>query len=349
MMWRQKTKRFSQVSNSVYLWTAVLIFAASNSVTRKVTEIGAQHLINGRNPISLCNVLFVGNLCALGVMLLIFGKDWNRQTLRQMTRRDWISLGTIAILSGALGPGLIFSALDQTTVTNVVLVGRLEPPLTLALSACLTGARVNGWTVAGSIVSFLGAAITAFLSSSPQSFSLMGGMFSIGSGELFAAIGAFVLALATVTSKLRLQRVPLSIFNLTRVGLGTLLFFILAKLLYGSEHFIDTASPFLWKWMLLYGAVIVVAGQLCWFAGLRSATPAESNLAGSLNPVAAIAMAALILGEVPTSAQYSSGLVILAGIILGLIGSRQEAKTNLQSAQLTPDRQMEMAIGFKGL
>jgi hypothetical protein len=61
-----------QFPNPAYLGIAVLIFAASNSLTRKIVEIGQAHLIDGRNPISLCNVLFVGNLCALGLMSLIF-------------------------------------------------------------------------------------------------------------------------------------------------------------------------------------------------------------------------------------------------------------------------------------
>jgi drug/metabolite transporter (DMT)-like permease len=346
-------RRFSQVFNripsSVSLWTAVLIFAASNAVTRKVTEIGAQHLIDGRNPISLCNVLLVGNLCALVVMLLIFGKDWNRQTLRQMTRKGWISLGAIALLSGALGPALIFAALDQTTVTNVVLIGRLEPPLTLAFSVLLVGARVNAWTVAGSIASFIGVAITAFLSSAANPLPIMGGAFHIGLGELFAAIAALVLALATVISKMRLQFVPLGIFNVVRVGLGTVVFFVLAKLLYGSRHFIDAFSPFLWQWMLLYGAVIVVGGQICWFAGLRHSTPAENTLAASISPVAAIAMAALILGEVPTAEQYRGGVMIFVGILLGLIGNWREAKNHQPPLRVTPDQPMAMAIGFKGV
>ena len=50
---------FNMLSNvhfSIYLWIATLIFAASSSVTRQLTELGTQHLVDGRNPISLCNM-----------------------------------------------------------------------------------------------------------------------------------------------------------------------------------------------------------------------------------------------------------------------------------------------------
>jgi drug/metabolite transporter (DMT)-like permease len=340
---------FNRVPGLVYLWIAVFIFAASSAVTRKVTEIGADHLVNGRNPISLCNVLFAGNLCALVVMLLIFGKQWNQQTLRRLTRRDWLSLGAIAILSGALGPGLIFAALDTTTVTNVVLIGRLEPPLTLVLSVLFLKARVNRWTVAGALVAFAGVAITTGLSSAGQPIPIMGGWVHIGRGELLVAIAAVVLAIATVISQARLQHIPLGIFNIVRVGVGTVVFFVLANVLYGAHHFIDIFSPFLWKWMLLYGAVIVVAGQLCWFVGLRSATPSDVTLSSSFSPIAAIAMAFLILGEMPTPAQYMGGGIILMGIVLSLIGSLQEAKSRKRLGSVTPAQSMGMALGFRGV
>jgi drug/metabolite transporter (DMT)-like permease len=340
---------FDRLPSLVYLWIAVLIFAASNSVTRKVTEIGASHLIDGRNPISLCNVLFVGNLCAFAVMLLVFGKQWKPSILRSLTRGDWYSMGAIALLSGALGPGLIFAALDQTSVTNVVLIGRLEPPLILLLSGLFLGVRVNFCTAAGSLVSFLGVVATTLSASSAQQLPLMGGWVQIGWGELQAAAAAIVLAIAAILSKLRLQQIPLGLFSMVRVGLGTLVFYLLARTLFGSQHFADAFTPLLWQWMVLYGAVIVVAGQLCWLAGGRHATPAQSNLANSFSPPAAILMAYLILGEVPTAAQLMGGAVIFLGIALSFMGSLQEANAHVMASPITPAQQMVMLTGFKGI
>ena len=347
---RQKPSTpFEKVPSLLYLWLAVLIFAASNAVTRKVTEIGAQHLIEGRNPISLCNVLFVGNLCALMVMIALFGKDWNRHILKRITWREWSSLGGIAILAGALAPSLIFAALDNTTVTNVVLIGRLEPVFTLVLGVVVLQARVNFWTVAGAIATFAGVAVTAFLASSGQLIPVMGGMFFVGRGEVFAALGALALAIATIYSKVRLQQVPLGIFTILRTTVGTVVFFILATALYGLPHFVDIFSPFLWQWMLLYGTVIVVMGQLSWFAGLRRSTPAETILASSFNPIAAIALAYLILGEVPTPVQYFGGVIILVGIGLSLMGALRDIKSRKSSIQPMIAQAMGMAIGFKGV
>jgi drug/metabolite transporter (DMT)-like permease len=344
----QISQRLNRVPSAVYLGLAIAIGAAASSVTRKLIEIGEQHLVNGRNPISLCNVLFVGNICALAVMLPIFSQQLTPGMLKRFRRGDWLSLAVIAILSGAIAPGLIFAALDNTNVTNVVLIGRLEPPLTLALSVWLLRSPLNAWTVAGSLACFAGAATTALLSRSGQALVMMGGGLSLGKGELQVAIAAGILAVATVLSKLRLQEVPLGFFSLFRTGVGTVVFFILANSLYGSQHFAEAFSPFLWEWMLVYGAVIVAVGQLSWFAGLRGASSAQTTLASSLNPILAIVMAYLILGEVPTLAQYVGGAIILIGIVLSAIGNLQPGKPATRLSRLTPGKQMEMAMGFKG-
>lgn len=331
----------------MYLGIAVLIFAASNSVTRKIVEIGQHHAIDGRNPISLCNVLFVGNICALGLMILIFYKDWKPKILKALTRKDWISLTITGILSGAIAPGLIFTSLGQTNVTNIVLIGRIEPILALLLNFWLLGLRVNLWTVAGSLISFVGVVVTAFLGSSGQMMAMAG--FQLGLGEILVAIAAIIAAISTVVGKLQLQSIPLGIFTIYRNILGTVIFFLLANLLYGPNHFSEVLSPFLWQWMIIYAAIIVVTGQLCWLAGLKNATATELNLASLLNPIAAIIMAYLILGEVPTLAQYLGGSLLLVGVIFSFIGNLHQAKINRGLVNLNSREAMEIPMGFRGV
>lgn len=294
----------------IYLWIAALIFAASSSVTRRITLLGEQHLIDGRNPISLCNVLFVGNLCALILMACLFSRQWNRRTFSQLTQQDWIQLGTIGLLSGALAPALIFAALDNTSVTNVVLFSRLEPPISLVIGVLFFRSRVQRWTGLSAIVGFAGIVVTALLSYTQE--------FRFDRGILFVTIAAIILAIASNISKASLQQVSVSIFNLVRTFLGTIIFFVIAQTFYGNQHFIDAFSPFLWQWMLLYSAVIVVSGQLFWLKGLKDASVAEITLAHLLEPIAAIAMAFLILGETPTTAQFIGGSIVLVSIFINL-------------------------------
>ena len=265
-----KTSNFiNKIPGRVYLILAIIIFAASSSVIRKLTEIGSQHLIDGRNPISFCNVFFAGNICALLLLFIIYRQQWTTQNLKQLSKSDWLGLSVVAILEGALAPTLIFSALSSTMVNNVVLIGRIEPPLTLALSVFLLRERVNRWVVAGAIASFFGVLLTILLQSSGANMVSMGGVIQVGKGELFTASWAICIAISTIVGKVKLRQIPLGIFTVFRTVIGTIIFFVIVLKLFGFHHFIDIFSPFLWEWMLFYSVVIVVAGQLCFFTGLK--------------------------------------------------------------------------------
>jgi drug/metabolite transporter (DMT)-like permease len=341
---------FRKIPGQAFLWAAVAIFGASSAVTRRLTEIGAQHFMGGSNPISLCNVLFVGNLCALLVLVTIHWRQLDRSILGRLSRKEWIGLILVAFLSGALAPGLIFQALSQTAVNNVVLVGRLEPPLTLALSVWILRERVNAWEVMGAIAAFIGVTLTIVLQ--PPTATMMMGHFGIGVGELLAAVGAIALSASAIISKKRLARVSLGLFSMVRTALGTVIFFCLALILYGRDHFMGVLSPFLWQWMLLYGAVIVVVGQSFWLTGLRSSSLSMAALIASFTPIAAILASYFILGESPTQAQYIGGSVILLGIFLGQVGIQRRSLTQepIGGVISTPVQQaVETQMGFKGI
>jgi drug/metabolite transporter (DMT)-like permease len=348
---KQPQSFFRKIPGQAFLWAAVAIFGASSAVTRRLTEIGAQHFMGGSNPISLCNVLFVGNLCALLVLVMIHWRQLNQSTLGQLSGKEWTGLILVAFLSGALAPGLIFQALSQTAVNNVVLVGRLEPPLTLSLSVWMLRERVNAWEVMGAIAAFIGVTLTIVLQP-PTAAMMTMGHFGIGVGELLAAVGAIALSASAIIGRKGLKRVSLGLFSMVRTALGTVIFFCLALILYGRDHFMGVLSPFLWQWMLLYGAVIVVVGQSFWLTGLKSSSLSMAALIASFTPIAAIFASYFILGEAPTQAQYIGGSVILLGIFLSQVGIQRMNLTQgaIGGTISTPVQQaVETQMGFKGI
>lgn len=343
----ENTSKAFQSSGRMYLLIAIVIFGAANAVTRRLTEIGAEHLIDGRNPISFCNVLFVGNVCALVMMLVLHQHQWRMHLLRQINWKQWLTLTFVAILSSAAVPTLIFTALSVTAVNNVILIGQIDTPLVLALSVWLLGDRVNGWVVSGAVVAFVGVALTVLLQPPGGDMVSMGMGIEIGFGELLTLIAAVLKAVANLISKVSLKQIPLGIFNVFRMVMGTIVFFAATIVLYGPNHFMDVTSPFLWQWMLLYSAVIVVGGQLAWFSGLKQSTASEISLATAFNPIAGVLAAYLILGELPTLAQYIGGAVILGGIVLNQIGV-QRLNVAVPKQQPAP-KDMSESITFKGV
>jgi drug/metabolite transporter (DMT)-like permease len=338
-----------RIPGPIYLWLAVTIFAAASSVTQKLTKLGAQNLIDGRNPISFCNVLFMGNLCALLVLVCIFWRQLNIRSWRQFSLQDWSSMAAVALLSGAIAPGTFFEALSRTAVNNVILVGRIEPPLTLALSIWLLGESANFWEITGAIVAFVGVVVMLVLQGLWDN-NATSGFSIIGWGEILTAIGAVAVAVSSIISKTRLGQIPVGFFTIFRTALGTIIFFFAALYLYGSDHFLDVFSPFLWKWMLAYGTIIVVIGQYCWLTGLKNTSASDASLAGAFNPVAAVVAAYLILGEVPTPALYIGGGVTLFGIALNQIGVRRRSHpTTATTNRASHPQGGETGVGFKGL
>ncbi|HBB35890.1 MAG TPA: EamA family transporter [Cyanobacteria bacterium UBA8803] len=344
----KNSKLINRIPGRAYLLLAMIIFAASSSVIRKLTEIGAQNLIDGRNPISFCNVFFAGNICALALLIAIYHQQWNAGNLKRFSRGDWLGLMGVAILEGALAPALIFTALSLTMVNNVILIGRIEPPLTLALSVWLLRERVNRWVVAGAIASFVGVVLTVLLQP-PGATMVNMGMSQVGKGELMVAGWAVCIAISTIISKVKLRHIPLGIFTIFRAVVGTIIFGGIVLKLFGVHHFIDIFSPFLWQWMLVYSVVIVVGGQLCFFTGLKKSSASDVSLASSFGPIAGILAAYLLLGEAPTMAHYIGGSIIMVGIVLNQIGVGSQSTEMVKAVKAIPVKEMDNSVGFKGV
>ena len=114
----------------------------------------------------------------------------------------------------------------------------------------------------------------------------------------------------------------------------------------GLPHFVDVFSPFLWQWMFIYAAIIVVAGQLFWFVGLKSTKAADVSLVNSFTPIFGVFFAYLLLQEIPTFSQYLGGIIIILGIMLNQIGVNRLNREKLASFNL---KEEDIKIGFKGI
>ena len=328
---------------ALLVWSAILVFAASNSIVRLLYDLGASHPVDGRNAISFCNVLFVGNLCAMMSLLAIYRKEWAPVRLRKLARRDWGWLVVLSILSAALAPALGFLALERADVTSVVLIGRIEPLLFLVLSMIFLGDSAGRWSVAAAAIAVAGACVVLFL-------ERMGDLSQIGQGEMFAVIAAVIYAISGVISKHSLKDVPMGVFMVFRTGVGAVAFFIAASYLFGFGHFQDAFSPFVWQWMIVYGAVIVVMGQVLWFGGLKRSSPSTVTLASSFNPIAGVVFAVVLLGEQPSRAVLIGAAIIAFGILVGLYGALRHRPAARDRASAEPEAVvLEGEVNFKGV
>ena len=135
--------------------------------------------------------------------------------------------------------------------------------------------------------------------------------------------------------------------GLILLGVGTVVFAmsfsVIQKLI-----FMDVTSPFLWKWMLIYGALIVAVGQLTWQFGLRFGRSCDICIAESALPVLGLGFAFLFLGQFPSSSEWIGGLVILLGITMALRGKMTGGKAD-EPATLNSEESCRSSRGFTGV
>jgi drug/metabolite transporter (DMT)-like permease len=333
---------FSRIPGQAYLWIAILIFGASSSVTRKLTELGATQFMNGHNPISLCNVLFVGNVCALGLMLVVYHSQLTISNFQQISKIEWVNLTIVAILSGAFAPAAIFRALALSPVNNIILLGRLEVPLILILSRFILQERLNRYQKIGAFVVLIGIVVAVMDDRTDLSKSGL----MLGTGEILTIAAAVVSAIATLINKQKLSTIPVGIYGIFRTGLGSIIFFFFAIQLYGSGHFAEMFSPFLWQWMLVYGGMIVVVGQSLWIKGSRDSSLTVSTIVSCFHPIAGMLFAYWILAEVPTIQQVIGSVILLSGLLLSQVKSDRQQEVP-EPSELRPGNQD--GGGFSGL
>ncbi|MCB9794909.1 MAG: EamA family transporter [Alphaproteobacteria bacterium] len=290
------------------LLIAVTLFGLSHSVVARLAQLGAA-LGGAHNPVSFCNVLFAGNVVAGLALALYLRQDLKPGCWAKVGPRERRALLLVGALSGALAPALLFMALAQTSVSDVVVIGRLQAPVLLAISALLFGLRPPLGVILGEGLILLGVALMLFI----DSWGLL------KPGQLMAAGGAVSLAVGTAVGQRTLSHVPRGVVMVSRTFIGAVVFFAVAMGLYGPQHFAELGSPFLWKWMLLYGGLIVAVGQLTWARGLQGTPPGLAAILEAFLPIVGIAGAAVIMGEHPTGGQLLGGGVAVLGIGLGAL------------------------------
>ncbi|WP_417726352.1 DMT family transporter [Roseovarius sp.] len=325
-------------------WVAVLIYASSNSLVSLLADIGAQNRVMGRNVITYCNLLFVGSLMSMVPMVLMFWRDWTWENLHALKRKHWVILTFSAFFSSALTPGLFFYALEHTTVTNVVLMGRIEPPLFLLAAWLFLREEFEPWSFVAGLVALSGAVVMILMNN-------QGTEFMLGKGEIGALLATLSYIASTLIARTGLRGIPMGIFSIYRTAVGTVFYFFLAIYLFGPNHFEDVFHPVVWQWVWIYALIVVIGGQFAWALGLKYARSGDVSLATSFSPLAAILIAMVMLGEDPGPGLIPGGAIILLAVGIGQYGRlRRRHREDCVMRQQAQDRALEHEgeVNFKG-
>lgn len=293
-----------------FAWCGMVIYAASNSIATALVEIGADNPVaGGRNAITFQNLLLLGSVISILPIAVLFRGDWTRANLRRLRRADWVLLTVSAVLSSAVTPGLFFFALEQSSVTNVVLVSRIEPPLFLLAAWLFLKERLVPRVMLAGLIALAGALVMIALRETGKHC-----VFDIG--EIAAALATLSYVASAIVARRALRQIPMGIFSLYRAVVGTAIYFLMISAIQGPDQFRDILAPVMLKWVWLYAVPVIVVGQIVWFFALKYARSSDVSLATSFSPLAGILFAMILLGEDPGSGFLPGAALIMLAIFV---------------------------------
>lgn len=224
-------------------------------------------------------------------------------------RRDGLVLLGLGMLGNGLYQIFFVEGLARTRASDTALVLAASPAF-MAIIARLRGVERTGWRgVAGIALSLAGIALVVF--GSPRGADGASTM----PGYLLTIVACLCWSLYSVLLKPWTERIDgLTLSAVTMTG-G-----LLPMVAVGARSLIATpwtqVSASGW-WAVAYsGVMALVVAYLFWYRGVRVLGPTRASMYANLQPLFAIVVAWLVLGEAPRVMQVAGAAAIMGGLLL---------------------------------
>lgn len=305
------------------LVVATMLFALGPSLLKSLMNIAAGVGL-AASGLSYCNVLFVGNLCA-GLVTLLVTKPHERFTeLTRLPRRTLLYLALGAIVS-TIHPALLYTALERTSVINIVLLSRFNGIVYVVIAAFFLRATVTRSEVLGYVIMGAGVVTLLFVNNA-------GLRITLGDGLVLLATVFF--AISEIVSKRVLAKATIQTYVFFRNLVSALIFFVIGLYVFGFEHFAEAFSGDLWLLMVLYASISIVVAQAAWLRAIRVLPVRAVANSQLLNPIFSLLFAFLLLGEVPTGSQSFVIVLVLVGMVIPRIKHRNAPMQNASAMSI---------------
>jgi drug/metabolite transporter (DMT)-like permease len=267
-------------------------------------------------PVVLAFMRYViGSLCMFALL--------RRRALAPMARRDRLQVFALGALFFGLFPWSFSASLTHLPAATVALILATIPLVTMALSLLRGTERPSVGLMSGQLLA-LGGIVLAI---SPALFGSRAGVTpaSSSSSSLVGYLLAFTTvgcgAVYNVWSRPLLLRYPSATITSWAMVAGALSLTPLAMLqgLGASTRSITMDG---WLTVLFLGTLGGAVGFGLWSYALRRSTPSRVAVFLALNPISAIALGALLLGEPVTLRLFVALTAVLAGIQLATRSTR---------------------------
>lgn len=271
------------VAGTVFTWSAS--FAAIGYALREI------------EPLPLASVRF-----ALAAVFALGWIVWRRPG--SFIRRDYTTLAISGLLGIAAYNVLLNSGQATVSAGAAGFIVNTQPLFMVLLAVFFLKERFNRWSWVGALIGFSGVAVIA--SGQP-------GGLSFGTGSTLIVLAAACAAAYSILQRpLFTRAAPLDI---TAFVILTGAIALLPWLPKGYAQAMDAPmDTLLMIAFLAIGPGII--GQSCWTYALKSFGAARAGQFLYLIPPSSVALAWLLLGEVPQASTLLGGALALTGVII---------------------------------
>jgi drug/metabolite transporter (DMT)-like permease len=270
-------------------------------ITVGSTVVASRIIVAGLPPFTASALRF-----AIALPIFVALMRWRGQRLRRPSRHD-LAVIALQALCGSVGYAvLLMAGLRTTSAANAGVIAGSLPAVGALVGALVLRERIGRRLLLAIALACAGVAAVVVAPAHAQ-----GGAGSSLGGDLLvmAAVGCESLFLL-LNKRLRVPLAPLAQSTLmTALGLAMTLGPALA------EHaWTAPLDPAALMGVLYYALVPTVGGYLLWYAGAERVSAGRAALYTAVLPVAALALAALVLHEPIGARQLAGAAAVLAAI-----------------------------------
>lgn len=301
---------------------SVILFSLGPNVVKLLVTMGGSFGLKYPDSISFCNVLFVGNLCAALVSVVVFGPI---KLSREIFSLRWQTklFVFISFFISAAYPALVFIGLEYTSVVNLVIISRLNSIVYLILGFIVYRNKVHWQETVGYTVIAISVFVMLFINNHGFSFS---------KGDLILLLSTVFFALGEIVSAKILPNCSEKSYVFIRNLGSAVIFFIIVIVLFDSHHFAEAFRGELWILMLIYAALAIVLAQLLWLFSLKRLPLSFVSNSRLFDPIFILAFAYLLLGEIPSVSQFIIiGIIIISVVLPKIILYRHNKQIMVES------------------
>lgn len=263
-------------------------------------------------------VVFWEHLLGLIILLPFLLKDW--QEYKKLTKKQWLSIGLVSLLSGALGTIFYTAALGKIQFipfSVVVLLQQLQPIFAITAASLLLKEPI---TLRFSFLTVL-ALVAAYMVSFPELRVNLG----TGSGTAMAALLAIGAAASwgasTAFSKYSLQNT--SFVHITGIRFAlTPIFALLIGSLLGHTSQLGMITTMQWQYLVAITFSTGLVALAIYYYGLQRVPASRATLLELTWPISAIFIG-YMMGDRLTLTQFIGSVALLG--IMGMIARDAEA------------------------